>query len=156
LLATDLPVASVSPAPCPVTLAYQRPPDQVIDWARAGTSPAVSHDEAVEAAKHSNWTGANGIWIALPPDGRVTWGTSTSGSKFPVWLTATGVVTATARRLDGPTPPSVKGEFNGGDSAGQAPGFNSSAITFPTNGCWEVTYRAGDGTLKFVVNVAHN
>ncbi len=153
---TQSPVAFASSAPCPVTLAFQGPPDQVIDWARAGASPAMSHEQAVESAKQTNWVGANGIWIPLPPDGRVTWGTSTSSSKFPVWLTASGVVTATARRIDGPASAGATGQFNGGNSSGQGPGFNASGITFPTNGCWEVTYRAGDGTLKFVVNVAQN
>jgi hypothetical protein len=153
---TQPPIAVTSPASCPITLAFQRPPDQVIDWARAGASPAISHEQAVELARATNWTGADGIWIPLPSDGRVTWGTSTSGSKFPVWLTASGTVTASARRIDGPTAPGVAGQFNGGNPSGQGPGFNASGITFPSNGCWEVTYRAGDGTLKFVVSVAHN
>ena len=61
-----------------------------------------------------------------------------------------------ARRVDGPTPPGVTGRSNGDDPIGQGPGFNSSAITFPTNGCWEVSYRAGDATLRFVVEVAHS
>jgi hypothetical protein len=86
----------------------------------------------------------------------VTWGTPTFGSKFPVWLLGDGAVSAVARRLDGPTPPGVTGQFNGGDPTGQGPGFNSSALTFTTNGCWEVTYRAGAGSLRFVVEVAHS
>jgi hypothetical protein len=148
--------AATSPANCQVTLAFQRPPDQVIDWARSGASPAVTHEQAVQLAKDTNWAGADGIWIALPSDGRVTWGTPTFGSKFPVWVLGNGAVSAVARRVDGPTPPGVTGRFNGDDPIGQGPGFNSSAITFPTNGCWEVTYRAGDATLRFVVEVAHS
>ncbi len=116
----------------------------------------MTHEQAVELARQTNWAGSDGIWIPLPTDGRVTWGTSTFASKFPIWLTASGTVTATARRIDGPTPSGVNGQFNGGDPSGQGPGFNASGIAFPTNGCWEVTYRAGAATLMFVVNVAHN
>lgn len=154
--ATERAPAATSSAPCPVTQVFQRPPDQVIDWARAGASPAISHDQAVELAAQTNWAGSDGIWIPLPSDGRVTWGTATSASKFPIWLTTSGVVTATASRIDGPTPPGVTAQFNGADPSGQGPGFNASGVVFPENGCWEVTYRAGDGSLKFVVNVTRD
>jgi hypothetical protein len=147
------PTAVTSPPSCRVTLAFQRPPDQIIDWARAGANPPVSHDEAVEHSKRTNWVGADGIWISLPANGRVTWGTHATGSKFPLWMTASGVATATARRIDAATPPGVIAHFNGANPSGEGPGFNSSSITFPTNGCWEVTYHVGDVTLKFVVDV---
>jgi hypothetical protein len=53
------------------------------------------------------------------------------------------------RRLDGAAKPlrsHVRGAYMGG--------FQSSALIFPTPGCWEVTGRVGDQSLTFVTRVA--
>ena len=137
---------------CPVTIAFQRPPDEVIDIARAGSIPQMSHDQALEAATRTNWVGTDGIWTPLPTDGVVTWGSATSGSKFPVWSLATGRVSATARRLDAPTLPGFTSNF-GIPEVASSLGFIASGLTFPSDGCWKVTYRVGDAKLVFVVDV---
>jgi len=52
-------------------------------------------------------------------------------------------------RLDASAPPLVGHVPDGyGDS-----GFQSSGITFPTEGCWQVTGRVGEASLTFVVLV---
>jgi len=137
---------------CPVTIAFQRPPDEVIDVARAGSTSQMSHDQAVEAAKRTNWASTDGIWIPLPSDGVVTWGSATSGSKFPVWPLAAGRVSATAPRLDAPTPPGFTSDF-GTPEVASSLGFIASGLAFPSGGCWEVTYRVGEARLTFVVDV---
>lgn len=134
------------PTACAVTLAFQQPPDQVRESARAGANVGT------DAGQAANWAGSSGIWVPLPDDGRVTWGSASRASKFPIWVTVSGAVTATARRLDGASP-TVRAEFNGGHPTGQGPGFNATGIAFPSDGCWEVAYQAREGSLTFVVSV---
>ena len=60
-----------------------------------------------------------------------------------------GALTITGRRLDGLAPPLQAGIPDGyGDT-----GFQVAGIAFPTEGCWEVTGRAGNATLTFVTYV---
>src|SRR2546422_354858 len=70
------PASSVRPGACPVTRAFQRPPDEVIDWARAAGNSGRTRDQEREATKSTNWAGRDGIWVVLPGDGFVTWGRS--------------------------------------------------------------------------------
>jgi hypothetical protein len=72
--------------------------------------------------------------------------------KFP-WWRGPGVVGAlaiTGRRL-GPqadkSAPPLQAEIPQG--YGET-GFQASALVFPTEGCWEVTGRAGEAALTFV------
>jgi hypothetical protein len=53
------------------------------------------------------------------------------------------------RRLDGPAPP-LRAEIPAGYGDF---GFQSSALIFPTTGCWEVTGRVGTASLTFVTLV---
>ncbi|MBI4306644.1 MAG: hypothetical protein HY678_10040 [Chloroflexi bacterium] len=73
------------------------------------------------------------------------------GMKWP-WTRGDGVVgklTIEGRRLDAPAPPLQANIPEGyGDR-----GFQSTALIFPTEGCWEVTGRADDATLTFVTLV---
>src|SRR5438876_6890216 len=94
-----------TPAPCPVTLAYQLPPDEVIEWGASGSTSSLTHEQVVEAARKTNWVGGGGIWVGLPPDGIVTWGTTTQGSKFGLLAYGIGRVTADALRGGPRTPP---------------------------------------------------
>ncbi len=73
----------------------------------------------------------------------------TLGQKFPWWRAVCGDLTITGRRLDIPgralrvSIPSGYGEA----------GFQSSAVYFPSEGCWELTGQVGDAALTFVVEV---
>ena len=142
-----------TPAPCPVTLAYQLPPDEVIEWSASGSTSALPHEQVVEAARRTNWVGGGAIWVALPPDGIVTWGTTTQGSKFGLFAYGIGRVTADARRLGAPTPPGFAAKIGTPEEGYGPPGFIASGLVFPENGCWEVTYRIDRSSVTFVVNV---
>ncbi len=71
------------------------------------------------------------------------------GMKFGWWRRVAGDLTITGRRLDGPAPPVTASIPSGyGDR-----GFQPAGVTFPTEGCWEVTGKAGTSTLTFVTFV---
>lgn len=92
------------------------------------------------------------LWVSMSPanvvvddpgpDGAVT-------TKFPWWRGVTGTLGIEGRRLDGSAPPLSASIPDGYGSAG----FQASSVTFPTEGCWEVTGRVGDATLTFVTLV---
>jgi len=147
------PASSVRPGACPVTRAFQRPPDEVIDWARAVGNSGRTRDQEREATKNTNWAGRDGIWLVLPGDGLVTWGSPTYGSKFGLFVSGSGRVTATARRFDAPTPAGVATHVGTREEGYGPPGFIASGITFPADGCWEVTYRIAERSVTFVVDV---
>lgn len=60
-----------------------------------------------------------------------------------------GRLTISGRRLDGSAPP-LRARIP--DGYGDI-GFQSTAIAFPTPGCWEVTGRIPDGELTFVIMI---
>lgn len=148
---TPLPSALAS---CPWTSAKQHPPDQVLEVVRAGANPQPTLDEVAAAAARDNWAGSDGIWLSLPPDGRVTWGSPTLSSKFWAYAIVAGPASVIGRRLDAATPPGFSAVINGQPAtSAQGPGFFPTGVLFPTNGCWEVTYRVGSAQLTFVVDV---
>jgi hypothetical protein len=59
-----------------------------------------------------------------------------------------GLLRIEGHRLDRRAPP-----LRAGIAADYPPGFQPSGLVFPTPGCWEVTGRAGDSELTFVVRV---
>jgi hypothetical protein len=140
-------------AACPVTRAFQRPPDEVIDWARAVGNSGRTREQEREATHNTNWAGGDGIWVVLPGDGLVTWGSPTYGSKLGLFVSGSGRVTATARRIGAPTPPGVAADIGTPEEGYGPPGFIASWVTFPSDGCWEVTYRIASRSLTFVVDV---
>jgi hypothetical protein len=147
------PAPPLAVAACPVTRAFQRPPDEVIDWARAVGNSGRTREQEREATKSTNWAGGDGIWVVLPPDGVVTWGSPTNGSKFGLFVSGSGLVTATARRMGAPTPPGVAADIGTPEEGYGPPGFIASDVTFPADGCWKVTYRIAWRSLTFVVDV---
>jgi hypothetical protein len=66
--------------------------------------------------------------------------------KVPWWRGVSGRLTIIGRRLDATAPPLSAWIPTGYGRKG----FQSTAITFPTPGCWEVTGRVGDARLTFV------
>ena len=68
----------------------------------------------------------------LDLDGRV-------GMKFGWWHTVAGKLQITGRRLDAPAPPAI-GDVPDGYGI---TGFQASGVTFPTEGCWEITGSVG-------------
>lgn len=101
--------------------------------------------------------GTGGLWTFLWPNGTapIPHGNVQRNGwlylKFPWWRGpgSHGNVTIHGRRLDKPAPPLQADVPDGyGDR-----GFQASAILFPTVGCWQVTGRAGRGTLTMVLRV---
>ena len=138
---------------CPVTLSRQLPPDEVIEFIRAGVNPPVTFDQVRDDMRaHGNWYGRDGLWISLPSDGIVRWGSATWPSKLWTYSLVPGRASGDARRLDAPAGQEARAEFNGG-AGGAGPGFIATAYLFPADGCWEAAYRVGDAELRFVVAV---
>lgn len=122
---------------CPVTLPN-------------GSTPPREDSSIRNHGNGTLWTvlKAHGIIRASPED------VGYAGSvavKFPWWRgpSVHGQLTIEGRRLDGPAPPLQAWIPDGyGDT-----GFQSTALTFPTEGCWKITGKAGNATLTFVTFV---
>ena len=96
------------------------------------------------------------LWVALYARGIVrpaNYGRArpngTIAVKFPWTRGITGQLRITGRRLDADGP-ALQSWVPGG--YGRI-GFQSTAVFFPTAGCWEVTGRAGSASLTFVTKV---
>lgn len=123
---------AAAPIACPVT----RPNG----WAPPGST--------FGAEFHGNGS----LWVGLQPANIVVDERQPDGAvwqKFGWFRRVVGTLTITGRRLDGPAPP-LRAEVP--DGYGDRD-FQSSGIFFPTEGCWEVTGRAGEATLTFVTLV---
>ena len=100
--------------------------------------------------------GNGALWTDLWPDGTVLIPPDNVGAdgrlfmKWPWWRRERGQpLTIEGRRLDGPAPPLGADIPEGYDELY----FQATGLIFPTEGCWEVTGRAGDASLTFVVLV---
>ncbi len=88
------------------------------------------------------------LWTILPPDGTVVF-RSGEAEKFPWWRGVRGKLSIQGRRLDASAPPLRARIPEGYGDAG----FQSTAIIFPTEGCWEITGKVGEASLTFVIKV---
>jgi len=103
---------------------------------------------------HGNEALVTWLW----PDGKIVFkpggpgfvlSDGTLSMKFGWWRRLNGPLTLEGRRVDSDAPamrssiPSGYGEH----------GFQSTALIFPTPGCWQVTGRVAGGSLTFVVLV---
>ena len=98
------------------------------------------------------------LWTVLWPGGTVVFRPGGPGSvlpdgsmsmKFGWWRGVRGKLTIQGRRLDAAAPPLRARVPEGyGDT-----GFQSTALIFPTQGCWEVTGKASKAELTFVTEV---
>lgn len=149
-LVTTTPRAS-SPAPSPFTLANAADCPVTVPTA---APPEIGDQLFGSGSAHGNgdlWVG--GLW----PDGiiAVHWSSSfvaTDGSigmKIGWWRNVPGELEITGRRLDGSAPPLHAGVPDGYGGTG----FQASGVSFPTEGCWEVTGRVGSSRLTFVTLV---
>jgi hypothetical protein len=139
------PGPGVVPAPdaeqCPVTIANGNGPP--------GELPSSAH--------HGNGR----LWTDLPPGGIDRAGTAEPGGaigqKYGWWTVGTeGGLSIEGRRLDAAVASPLRTRVNRGvpqTAFADVPGgrFWSSAISFPTEGCWQVTGRVGATSLTFVV-----
>ncbi len=127
----------------------------------SGSCPVTSPNaDVVRHGAHFNY-GNGDLWTSVWPDGNVVFRSGGPGfihangsmsMKWP-WYQEHGVegeLEIQGRRLDAPWERSVSADHSPvlGD-----PGFHAGAISFPSEGCWEVTGRAGDASLTFVTRV---
>jgi hypothetical protein len=100
-----------------------------------------------------NVHGNGSLWVAMPPSGVLVTEPGAGGSlqtKYPWWRAVSGTLRLEGHRLDGPALPLTATDVPDGYGA---IGFQASAVTFPAEGCWEVTGRVGDASLTFVTLV---
>jgi hypothetical protein len=129
---------------CPVTIPTAAPPE--IGDQLFGSGSAHGNEDL--------WVG--GLW----PDGiiAVHWSSSfvaadgSIGMKFGWWRNVSGQLEITGRRLDGSAPPLHAGVPDGYGGTG----FQASGVSFPTEGCWELTGSVGSSSLTFVTLVIKN
>jgi hypothetical protein len=135
-------------------------PDCPITEPNGVQPPPGSNAFAVGSGDYGNeylWT-ALGIWgpdglVLVPDDERITEDGVIHDMKWSWYRFVEGDLAIEGRRLDAPASPLEAQIFNG--SYGVS-GFIPSGITFPTDGCWEVTGHVGEsGSLTFVVMVVY-
>ena len=137
--ATASPLTLADAKSCPATKPVKAPAD-IGDLLFGYTSAFGNSDLWVGGL------GENGVILAdsrmLESDGSIGW-------KFGWWRIAPGTLTITGRRLDAPAPPA-----RASVPEGYGPeGFQASGVSFPTEGCWEITGSVGGSTLTFVTFV---
>ncbi len=135
-------ITAVPPRPCKVTLP------------NGSTPPATLNDTVNPTLDRSAFNHGNGdVWTSLPTDGtlrifpRAARIDDTAHVKFPWWRRVP--FTISGRRLDAPAPPL---RANMGDGYG-LPGFQPSELSFPSEGCWEISAKTDTATLTFVQRV---
>jgi hypothetical protein len=137
------PVAEGTPFACPISEPNDvHPPDQ----------DAGSGDFGNDAlwTNLAMWGEVPGI-VEVPHDGHLLPDGRVIELKWAWWRFGLGILTIDGRRLDAPAPP-LEAWIPDGYGA---TGFQVSGITFPTDGCWEVTGRVRDDSLTFVVQVIY-
>jgi hypothetical protein len=141
--ATEFPIVPVSMADassCPRTLGTAAP-DSIDANAFFGAASSYGNGRL--------WVG--GLW----PDGiilgdpRFVDGDGLVSMKFGWWRVEHGKLLITGQRVDAPAPPALG---DASDGYGDAD-FQASGVTFPTEGCWQITGTVGSTQLTFVTFV---
>ena len=135
----EAPLTLADAESCPVTTAGRAPDD--IGDRLFGTDSAFGSDEL--------WVGGLGDRGVILADSRSIESDGSIGWKFGWWRIVPGTLTITGRRLDAPGPP-LRGSAPDGYGS---TGFQASGVSFPTEGCWEVTGSVGGSELTFVTFV---
>ncbi len=133
----------IPPPPCRVTL-----PNGSQPLGRTAACPGRRLTQPRFRGNHGNGK----LEVGLPTDGKLLITPEKDGSlgwKFPWLRTVCGRLTITGRRLDAPAGPLRASIPEGYGETG----FQASGVYFPSEGCWEITGRAGDSELTFVVEV---
>ncbi len=140
---TTAPLTRAAIAACPVTFPNgSQPPYPSLQYPGAPHSPGYHGNGVLWAA-----TGTGGKILVQPAlvnaDGSIEW-------KMGWHRGEHGKLTVTGRRLDAPAPP-AQGYY---DIEGYGDiGFQAGGITFPSQGCWEITGKVGEASLTFVTLV---
>lgn len=161
--ANPTPVVDSRPPPVPTLLSVSsRAPAEPFRANCPVTKPNGKNppnDLSPASSAHGNDDGSLFTW--LPPDGTVEFGPDRPGAIHPDgsmsikwpwqrYFAEIAMLDITGRRIDAPAPPLRWRPGPGGDGG---VGFLPTDLTFPTDGCWEVTGTAGAESLRFVVRV---
>lgn len=119
---------------CPVTRAV--PIEDVPVEAARPILSGSSHPENARA--NLSMAGNDAMWVTLPR------GAASLDDRWFVVRLVPGQVSASARRLDGPAPLAT---FHIPEGYG-AEGLQVVGMTFPTTGCWELTYHLEGATQR--------
>jgi hypothetical protein len=150
LAAVSIGCQVTQPAPppsavCHPTIARMTPPSAPFEFFANGSS---TPEAARVVLKTANWYGNDAMWVVLPPDGEIV---GRLDDKIPPYRLKTGQVRYEALQLDGHGV--VASAAIGAGGYGDI-GFASGGPTFPTTGCWQVTYTLdGADPLRFVLRV---
>ncbi len=124
---------------CPVTKPGKAPAD--IGDRLFGASVAFGNKDL--------WVGGLGADGVIVADSQLVESDGSIGWKLGWWRIVPGRLTITGRRLDAPAA-APRASVPDGYGSG---GFQASGVSFPTEGCWEVTGSAGGSELTFVTFV---
>lgn len=97
----------------------------------------------------SMWVGGLGEGGIIRADVRFREDDGWIGWKLGWWKIKSGSLTITGHRLDGPAPPLRSSVPSGYGLTG----FQASGVSFPTEGCWQISGAIGDATLTVVTFV---
>jgi hypothetical protein len=146
------PVTRAAAGHCPKTIPGHYPHGALA----AGAFPTKPATAVIVDPGSGTFVFGNGrLWVTLDvqgvlvasgdmvnPDGSISW-------KFPWWRMVAGYLTITGGRLGAPAPPLKSTVPSGyGDI-----GFQASGVTFPGEGCWQVTGKTAHTSLTFVTFV---
>ncbi|HYP60596.1 MAG TPA: hypothetical protein VEQ36_09240 [Thermomicrobiales bacterium] len=138
-------VPTRTPSDCPVTQpnGNDPPPDYI------GGTGGYGNDALWSSL--TMWSERPGI-VEVPNDAHLTPDGRVVGMKWMWYRYLRGTLTIDGRRLDAPALPL---EARIPDGYGDI-GLQVSGITFPTDGCWEITGTVGNkGSLSFIVQVIY-
>jgi hypothetical protein len=100
----------------------------------------------------TTWYTDGTLWAGPVPPYRGQWYAGPQGMKVGWWRATRGKLSITGRRLDGQAPAL---QASVPDGYGET-GFQSTMLTFPTEGCWEIVARVGSShTFRIVAEVQH-
>jgi hypothetical protein len=138
-------------SPRPVTLADAKrcPATRPSRVGPKGVSPAEFFGWGASYGNGKLWVG--GLWPGgvINADHQFVDANGAVGMKFGWWRAVPGKLRITGRRLDA-TAPRAQGDVP--DGYGET-GFQASGVSFPTEGCWQITGKVGATTLSFVTFV---
>jgi hypothetical protein len=125
---------------CPVTAAIRAepPPDpNYTSSAQQGAGPVDIGPWYINADR-TIWAGWDAARMKAGPQGNKV-----------LWIRPWGTqLTVSGRRLDAEAPPPTASI-----PCCYPTGFQASGLTFPTEGCWEISAKAGNSQLTFVTRV---
>jgi len=134
------------PPPKPTTPAGAQP-------CRVTKAEPAPRDVSAELAGTEAANGNGELWaIGLPPAGvlEIEPQDGSLDTKLAWWRRVKGDLHVTGERVDAPAAP-LRADVPAGYPE---TGFQPTGLTFPTQGCWKITGRIGDGrALRFVTLV---